>query len=259
MSSLSVEFEAAIARSALYKLLAKSFLYPDPASHVYEFIQSARYEDCLSRYLDVFNGNRAGAKTAAAVQDLLNSRREMHGSSELEPEYNRLFAHFGSAKCPPYETEYGCDNIFQKTDAMADIAGFYRAYELQAADTHTERVDFIGTELEFMSFLALSEAYAREHGEREHLDICVDTQRKFIRDHLGRWSSVFTASLSTASENRFYVSLGVLTEQFIEDEAHRLEVELIRVTAPGSAASDGPEPLTCEACVGGKMQARNDP
>ncbi|MBI3005512.1 MAG: molecular chaperone TorD family protein [Ignavibacteriales bacterium] len=210
--------EEAIARSNMYKLLAKSFLYP----------------------------------TREVIKDIeQNKFLTIHDQDKLEPEFNRLFAHLGSAKCPPYETEFGYENVFQKTQAMADIAGFYHAYGLDVSSTNSERVDFLSTELEFMAFLMLQEAYAREHHEVEHREICVDTQQKFLRDHVGRWARLFSTIASQSTENQFYLEASALLKKFIQSEVSRLHVSVDEVSAPNKETRESPVPFGCEACVTG--------
>lgn len=220
--------ESALVRSTLYSLLAKSFKYPS------EQVPEAAYEETLRDFLAL----RPGDNTLQDSIDALASDRALLNADgirdKLEAEYNRLFAHLGSAKCPPYETEYGFENVFQKTEAMADIAGFYNAYGLEPSAADTERVDFISMELEFMSYLALHEAYAREHQENEHLEVCLDTQKKFIGEHLGRWVTIFTRILTQNTVNGFYKQLGVLTAELLDAEAARFDIILQKVTAPNT-------------------------
>lgn len=242
-----MDFQRALARSTMYKLLAKSFRYP--TSEVFDFMRSRLYEKSLSE-LTSLGEQQAGFKDVVrAFKEMLSTWWGMRDREELESEYNRLFAHLGSAKCPPYETEYGYDNIFQKTEAMADISAFYRAYGLGVSERNTDRVDFIGTELEFMSYLAANEAYARAHDETEHLEICLDTQRKFLRDHLGRWVTVFSQVLTRSTQNPFYSQLGGLTEEFLGGESRRLGVELSKVAAPISDDSEPRMPFGCDGCL----------
>lgn len=245
-----VDPTVALTRGSLYRLLAKSFLYP--TSEIVETFGSAGYGETLRGYTSL---NKGASKLQRAVDEMTNflTSPDNWRRDGLEPEYNRLFAHIGSAKCPPYETEYGYDNIFQKTEALADIAGFYRAYELDVADGNRERVDFLSTELEFMSFLALHEAYAREQREQEHLEVCLDSQRKFLQDHLGRWVSMFAKVLAQSARNEFYQHLGELADAFVESEVQYLGVTPEKVTAPGKGLQEPPAPFGCDACPGGKL------
>jgi len=231
-------------RSRMYVLLAKSFLYPTEL--IFQYIRSSDYDESLSRY---GSPHDADVMQQRAQELITSSQSENLKRGELETEYNRLFAHLGSAICPPYESEYGYENIFQKTQAMADIAGFYRAYGLEVADTNTERVDFIATELEFMSYLLMSEAYARAHGVREQLDIAIDTQKKFLRDHLGRWMGVFSAILIGNTENPFYHSLGSVVQQFVETELVLLGVVPERVSLRRKPHDEPLEPFGCQDCA----------
>lgn len=239
--------DRALTRSAVYSALAKGFRYPTEA--LFASLESGRLKDAVMEWLVLEPSNaelqEQGDALVAACDFWWSSERR----KELEAEHNRLFAHLGSAQCPPYETEYGYNNIFQKTEAMADIAGFYGAYGLEPASTDTERVDFICTELEFMAYLALHEAYAREHGEAEHLDVCLDTQRKFLRDHLGRWTPVFAGILDHATSNTFYRRLGQVLRSFIESEVHAAGVTPATVTAPDTARRAEIKPFGCDACI----------
>ncbi len=221
-STLEVNaLDEALVRGGVYKLLAKSFLYP--TSNVVEEIQRMHSSQVTDR-------------------------------ADLEREYNRLFAHLGSAKCPPYETEYGHDNVFQKTQAMADIAGFYRAYGLEVSDHNTDRVDFLGTELEFMSYLCLQEAYAREHHEDEHLEICLDTQRKFMKDHLGGWIGIFSKILGKSTENPFYSATNQRLLNFVGGEVERLGVSVMEVAGPNKEHEEASAPFGCDACSAASRQ-----
>lgn len=224
----------ALVRSRMYGLLAKSFLYPTET--VFRYIRSSAYDGILADY--------GALHETGAIPRSDEFRRE-----DLESEYNRLFAHIGSAKCPPYESEYGYDNIFQKTQAMADIAGFYRAYGLEPADTRTERVDFIGTEFEFMSFLLMSENYGRSHEVPEQCEVALDTQKKFLRDHLGRWMEVFSLILLRNAEGPFYRSLGGVAQEFVESELALLGVIPERVPLRTRPHGEPLEAFGCNDCM----------
>ena len=245
--SNNVAMQTALVRSAMYKLLANSFLYP--TEKVFSFICSPLYEETLEEYQSFQSETSMPTQRIQDFVELIRTLRGRQSLEGLEQEYNRLFAHLGSTKCPPYETEYGYDNVFQKTDAMADIAGFYSAYGLEISDINAERVDLISTELEFMSYLTANEAYAREHRNNEQTEICLDTQRKFIHDHLGRWVTLFTQLIKKSTANQFYVLAGELTEEFLNAEARNLGIVLEKVPVRQTLSPHHPEPFGCESSL----------
>ena len=113
------------------------------------------------------------------------------------------FGHAARGDCPLNEIEYGdlkADPLFQP-HRLADLAAFYRAFGLEVANGAAERPDHIGMELEFMSVLAAKEAYAYEHQlDDDQCALCRDAQKKFLREHLGRWSPGFARRLARAAD-----------------------------------------------------------
>lgn len=239
--------EDAAARSTLYKLLAKSFLYPTPAH--FHYLTGNAYGSLLDQLQSIMGTETGFGKELGRFATLHRDWKRSQSREELEAEYHRLFAHLGSANCPPYETEYGLDNIYQKTEAMADISGFYAAYGLEVSTTETDRADFLGTELEFMSFLSLKEIYALEHNEWEHLETCRDTQKKFLADHLGRWVGVFVKILSQSTSNPFYAGLGNMVECLVNHDAERYGLALQKIEKPSQNFSQPPVPFQCDGCA----------
>ena len=240
------EVRRQLSRSSMYKLLAKAFLYP--TEDLVDGLFHRSQADVLSSFLTLGDQSQEMEGALQFFRELLSSRTWVERRPELEQEYNRLFAHLGSAKCPPYETEYGYDNIFQKTEAMGDIAGFYRAFGLEVSEDNAERVDFIAMELEFMSFLAMKESYAIEQHESEHFEVCRDAERKFLQDHLGRWTKIFASILLNSTSNPFYSQLGNLLAQFVTADTRILGVEPKEVTSRLEAAQSVNEPLGCNGC-----------
>lgn len=82
--------------------------------------------------------------TVAALEALGIASREAAGvagdlaggalsDAALESAHAACFGHAVSKDCPPYEAEYGQAHIFEKTQTLADISGFYRAFGLESA------------------------------------------------------------------------------------------------------------------------------
>lgn len=116
-----------------------------------------------------------------------------------------LFGHTIRGDCPPHELEYGslhADKLYQP-HLLADIAGFYRAFGLELTPATTDRVDHIAFEAEFYAVLCAKETYARHH-QLPELDQCLEAQKKFLREHLGRWTPSFSRRVERHSAEPFY-------------------------------------------------------
>ena len=143
--------------------------------------------------------------------------------SALQSEHLRVFGLTGSL-C--YETEYGLPHEFRQSQELADIAGFYHAFGFRLGGAVRERPDHLAAELEFMHLLALKEAYALQSGIGEHIEVCVEAQRKFLADHLGRWLGWFAEGLGRLAEDSVYTTLARLAAALAQSEAARLGVPL---------------------------------
>ncbi len=143
------------------------------------------------------------------------------GDQERAAEHRRLFGAL-SLDCPPYETCYGASHVFQQAQALADISGFYRAFGLEPSETGHERADHISAELEFMAFLALKEAHALGQGLGEQARICREAQKKFLEDHLGRWTRAFSQGLQKKSPE-IYGPLAASLQDLVRQECASLE------------------------------------
>jgi TorA maturation chaperone TorD len=136
--------------------------------------------------------------------------------------YLRIFGHTVKGDCPPHELEYGslhADKLYQP-HLLADIAGFYRAFGLELTPEATDRVDHIALEAEFYAVLCAKEAYARVHGLPE-LDQCLDAQKKFLRDHLARWTPAFSRRVERHTTEEFYQHAARLLRETVLAECAR--------------------------------------
>jgi len=204
----------AVARACVYQLLSQSLIYPDD-DVVTEMIETDLPQ---AREAMEFLPADIGPELAAFGDQLTNISKP-----ELKSLHGHVFSHVVSADCPPCEAFYTAKEIFQETTELADIAGFFKAFGLTLAEN--ERVDHISVELEFMHFLTYKEAYAQTHHDPAKARFCRDTQRKFIRDHLGRWATHFARLLDQMADGGYYSSLASLLEKFISSEVAFLRVD----------------------------------
>lgn len=232
--------EEALKRSRAYQLLSEAFSYPE--EELFRMLKGSFTEE-ITIQLDHTNGGEVGFDFCR----LRESVNRAGNLSHLASEYTRSFGHTLSMECPPYETQYEYPHIFQQTQALADIAGFYRAFGLEVSNSAGERLDHITVELEFMSFMAYKHAYAMtQHGE-EQVEICLDALKKFMKEHLGRWVPTFAAQLARKAGEGFYKELAELTAWWVLKDAERLGVRPseLRDLNPASFESGEDGCLSC--------------
>ncbi len=127
------------------------------------------------------------------------------------------------ARCPPYEGAWGdAPQLAGKAALLADIAGFYAAFGLEPGSGQPDVEDHLAAECEFMSALALKEAYALAESDREGAEITRAAQSRFVGDHLGRWAEAFAEALRDASPLPYYAALADLLTAWVKAEIARL-------------------------------------
>ncbi len=178
---------------------------------------------------------------------------EKYGShifSDIVSEYQALFGSGPNSRCPPYELSYLTGPLFMNTGQLADIAGFYKAFGLEAAEGKKDRPDHISTELEFMHFLALKELFALRSGKPKEQEICRDAQRKFLRDHLGRWTNVFSRRIEREGNSDFYYELSRLLDGFVGSDSKMLGVKVEKIKQDQFESDEAQEDSSCGAGLG---------
>jgi TorA maturation chaperone TorD len=139
---------------------------------------------------------------------------------DLSAQHASLFR--GKVLVAPYEGSYELDPIRQGRQ-MADVAAFYLAFGAEAHGPAAERPDFVGCELEFLSFLELRRLAALEADE-DGVEIVESIRDAFLTDHAGRWLPTFFRELSSAAEHGYYRSLADFGASLLEAELSRLEL-----------------------------------
>lgn len=123
---------------------------------------------------------------------------------------------FSGGGCPHQESHYVGANAFQKTDLMADVAGFYAAFGVRNSTTRRELPDFLGSELEFLWLLGCKEARALRQGKAEAAAICREAREKFLAEHLAAWVGPYRERIERSAAGPFYVLLARLLENHVK-------------------------------------------
>jgi TorA maturation chaperone TorD len=225
--------EMALARAAVYRLLAVSFAYP--TRDALEVLAGAL--DVAHRATELL-----GEPVAAAVSEVGAHLAGM-SQGDLEATYQRAFTLSYNEDCPLYETAFSARHIFQQTQQQADIAGFYRAF---GVDPHAERPDHIALELEFLYLVALKEAWARAQDDTEHVEVCREAAQAFMRDHLSRWSGQVASRIAIAGRGTFYEPAARLLRAFTAAEEAHLDLGVIeRFSDEPILIAEEPGEFTC--------------
>ncbi len=239
------DVDGGLARATLYQLLARAF--DNPAAGTWPWLTAADTRAAVFDAVRVLEPRPAGLKAGAAALLV-----RLHGTSfaSFQQDYTAAFGHAARGNCPLNEIDYGepdADPLFQP-HRLADLAAFYRAFGLEVADDAAERPDHLGMELEFMAVLATKEAYAAAHGETdERCALCRDAQRKFLREHLGRWAPAFARRLARAAADATLAALADFTHAFVVAECHRFGVPAGREDLALRPVDEAGERL-CAAC-----------
>lgn len=229
--------DLALARSFLHRYLAQAYEHPTPEG--WAWLGDAGTRPMI-----------AAASETAGIGAWDNSVFRGRDFESFHDAYITAFGHAARGGCPSNEIEYGdlnADVLFQP-HRLADLAAFYRAFGLEVAESAGERQDHISVELEFMCVLAAKEAYALTHGlEAGLVEQCREAQKKFLREHLGRWVPAFTRRLAAGTNEPSLRALAELTRAFIESECGRFGVRPGSEDLPLRPVDEAAESL-CASC-----------
>jgi len=174
---------------------------------------------------------------------------------ELCTEYDRVFGLVLAKECPPYETEYHrTSETFFRSQQLADIAGFYRAFGLEPSHEQPERPDYLPLELEFMAFLLMKKRLAMnavDSDAAERVNMCEEAERNFFREHLAWWVPAFANGLRRKARSGLYAELACVLATLIPAERHRLGVDRPRMPVHAELIERPEEQSGCANCHGG--------
>lgn len=139
----------------------------------------------------------------------LSSDRE-----RLSREYDRLFR---VKEIWLYGTEYISEHEFQRSNYLADISGFYKAFGLEAQG---DRPDALSSELEFMHYLIFKEINAPED---EKAAICLDAQKKFFVEYVNTIAKPIAQEIIRVTTEEFYKNIAIEMLQFFKEEEKLLK------------------------------------
>ena len=140
--------------------------------------------------------------------------------------------------------------------ALADVAGFYRAFGLTVIG---DRPDHVVAQLEFLALAVLAEAEAIERGDLEHAQIAASAVRSFLRDHIGGWIDAWAARVGAIDELTPWFPYAAAAADLVRSEAANRNVIPVRdgaaLPADAGLADDEEAVVACESDEGDALSA----
>jgi TorA maturation chaperone TorD len=245
-----------LACQTLFRFLSAAF--SDPRSSSWPLLFDPESHALIEQAAEYLRSKLEGQPQALGFGELppeaLDVRELVAAATDptaIGSDYLRVFGLVTCRECPPYETEYQpIEDTFFRSQQMADIAGFYRAFGLQLGAKARERPDHVALELEFLALLLMRKHHALNSAAEKTdgsalADICQQARASFVRDHFAWWVPSFSLALRKKAESGFFEAAGRVLAALSAIERGRLGIKPPQM--PLKAKCEAPE--ECEACL----------
>lgn len=144
-------------------------------------------------------------------------------------EYTYLFLGPGPQHIPPFESVHalaakgGSPQIGPLLGKQAfRVRDFYRKFGYEPLKAFKDSPDHVGVELGFMRLLTQYEKEAWKQKKKEVALEWLETEVKFLNEHLASWVPLFCDKASARAQLAFYKSLTRVTKSYVESEIESL-------------------------------------
>lgn len=244
-----------LARRACYRFVALALA--DPRTGAYCELANPMTRDLITQAAEILRQEDAavarplalGERPLADLDPTNVLARLPCSANELNELYEANFGLLGGSKCPPYETEYVPSKYtFQRSNMLADLAGFYGAFGLQPSSANPDRPDHVAVECEFLAQLIHLQWLASQSAELEaqaQAEICQQALHRFLDEHAAWWLPAFAKLLAHQDPGGFYEAVAQFLAAFIAAERG-----LAGVAPPNQSVEPNPieNPDECSGC-----------
>lgn len=157
-----------------------------------------------------------------ALQPAIEGLRpvEMSDKASLTQEFHDLFKVPLGKFTTPYESAFLSDGSPSTAGIIRQsLRKTYAAVEFTIPPEFHELPDYIGIELSFMHLLCAVERSAMENGQTGPAENCRNNQKRFLQEHLHKWTGMFTEKVKAISTAGFYAGVTGITQNFVALEA----------------------------------------
>ena len=221
-----MEPAANLARANLYRYLCLAPLSPrDPR---FELLRNLDFQSVVTTALNFIREDPAFRPAELGPGELdptdIDATALFPDEDRVSDAYLEVFGHSISKDCPPYENEYYASrDVTFRSQRLADIAGFYRAFNLDRSSSARDRIDHLSFEAEFLQILIARQLYATDQGlDDAHAESCRRAQRRFFAEHLGWWLPAFGNQLEARTTSSFYKGFARFVRGFAAAERSAL-------------------------------------
>ena len=249
-----------LARRACWRFSAMALA--DPRTGVWNELADPATADLVTQAAEIIRDEDAavarplalGEYPLADLNPALALARLPRSASELNTLYEANFGLLGGSKCPPYETEYVPSKLdFQRSNMLADIAGFYLAFGLRPSSTHPDRPDHVTVECEFLAQLMELQWQSQRSDApqaQSQTEACQQAHQRFLQEHVAWWFPAFAKMLAHQNPGGFYEAIAKFLAALVAAER-----AMAGVAAPRQRAE--PSPIeTLDECAGCELAIR---
>lgn len=141
-------------------------------------------------------------------------------------DHTRLFLGPGKVLAAPWESVHFNEERLVFQQQTLQVRGWYSRFGLAVAKLHQEPDDHIGLELEFLAHLAQLGLQSLEAEESQRFEDLLDAQRKFLTEHLLRWSPIWCGLVVEHARTDFYRGIAQLTNGSLVEVANVLAIPM---------------------------------